>query len=497
MIQSLTVRRNFAMVENRNLVQDLNNLKKISKEHTENARQSSETQLLKIQKLQCEVQSLELHAAETRRLHEESKSKEESLERKIRILSDGLNQAEEKINTLTASNHGLSKNFDLLNSYALGVRDNGNNRLAEYVQIVQKLTGDNNYLRSKLKDSKKPDTISTQQHPNPEADVMDRIEEEISQHTLHRKQLFNHIQDIRGNIRVFCRVRPPKQHQQSNTATHISFPQSSAYDSWTIFSKETRFTFDHVFRPGSSQQDIYRQSAGVVEAVLDGNNVCLFAYGQTGSGKTHTMEGSLECPGINPRAIEHLFELYDKHQHRERRIQLSVIEFHKDGIWDLLQKNRTSGNLSIRQSTRDGESVCIPHLTRLEVKTAEQTIIAMRRASKRRKQASTMMNSRSSRSHLVVEIQIVSQQPCEKSVHGKLHLVDLAGSERVQKSKATGIQLKRGTIHQQISFCSWKRLQRSGKTVATHPLQRFSTDILLARLDWWTLKNTYACRIVK
>lgn len=61
---------------------------------------------------------------------------------------------------------------------------------------------------------------------------------------------------------------------------------------------------------------------------IDGYHVCIFAYGQTGSGKTYTMEvyslvarvmavlpakhfeifqGSVENPGINKRALKHLF----------------------------------------------------------------------------------------------------------------------------------------------------------------------------------------------
>jgi kinesin family protein C2/C3 len=37
--------------------------------------------------------------------------------------------------------------------------------------------------------------------------------------------------------------------------------------------------------------------------------VCIFAYGQTGSGKTFTMDGPDSNPGLNRRALAHLFEV--------------------------------------------------------------------------------------------------------------------------------------------------------------------------------------------
>ena len=62
----------------------------------------------------------------------------------------------------------------------------------------------------------------------------------------------------------------------------------------------------------------------LVTSVLDGYNVCVFAYGQTGSGKTHTMEGTVEEPGINYRALAELFRCIEEERGADYKYTVSA-----------------------------------------------------------------------------------------------------------------------------------------------------------------------------
>ena len=193
-------------------------------------------------------------------------------------------------------------------------------------------------------------TAAQTRHEHQTADAANtRLRTEQRALLAERRRLQTLVQELRGNIRVICRLRPlpcvglalagPEGESSTQvvkdstemgkgccdyggcsrgtvrltgpakpygtgvqlTAPRFAGPTSVA----ALQGKEDKvdrgvwnFVFDGVLDQGASQQDVFDEVSSMVESVLDGYRACIFAYGQTGSGKTYTMEGppSSLCP---------------------------------------------------------------------------------------------------------------------------------------------------------------------------------------------------------
>ncbi|KAK6128256.1 hypothetical protein DH2020_037994 [Rehmannia glutinosa] len=109
------------------------------------------------------------------------------------------------------------------------------------------------------------------------------------------QKLHNELQELKGNIRVYCRIRPflPGQKGKQSIIEYIGENGELVVLNPAKQGKEGRrsFKFDKVYGPTSTQADVFSDTQPLIQSVLDGYNVCIFAYGQTGSGKTYTMTG--------------------------------------------------------------------------------------------------------------------------------------------------------------------------------------------------------------
>ncbi|KAJ4900651.1 Kinesin-4 [Raphanus sativus] len=220
------------------------------------------------------------------------------------------------------------------------------------------------------------------------------------------RKLYNLVQDLKGNIRVYCRVRPFMPGQPTSLSTVENIEEGTI----TIrvpskYGKEGHkpFMFNKVFGPSATQEEVFSDMQPLVRSVLDGYNVCIFAYGQTGSGKTFTMSGpkqlTEESLGVNYRALADL-------------------------------NNSHNG-------------INVPEANLVPVSSTADVIQLMDVGQMNRAVSSTAMNDRSSRSHSCVTVHVQGRDLTSGAIlHGSMHLVDLAGSERVDKSEVTGDRLK-------------------------------------------------------
>ncbi|GJM90666.1 hypothetical protein PR202_ga06967 [Eleusine coracana subsp. coracana] len=228
------------------------------------------------------------------------------------------------------------------------------------------------------------------------------------------RKLFNEIQELKGNIRVYCRIRPfrPTEDEKSTSIEYIG-----------------------------ENDMVFKDIQPLIRSVLDGYNVCIFAYGQTGSGKTYTMMGPDNATekewGVNYRALNDLFNIsHDRRDTIKYELGVQMVEIYNEQIRDLLG----SGGI---QNTTQPNGLAVPDATMCPVTSTPHVIELMQTGHDNRAMSATAMNERSSRSHSVVTIHVQGQDlKTGNTLRGALHLVDLAGSERVDRSAVTGDRLK-------------------------------------------------------
>jgi kinesin family protein C2/C3 len=216
-----------------------------------------------------------------------------------------------------------------------------------------------------------------------------------------RRKYFNMVQQLKGNIRVYCRVRPLAADEAEDC---VRFPDENELEFWDAERSTFKsFEFERVFLPSSTQEEVFDDVSGLIQSCMDGFSVCMFAYGQTGSGKTFTMEGTAECRGVNPRSMQLLFERITQSQKEfSYTVSMSMLEIYNESIRDLLALPADRGkSLEVRQGPQGNH---VPDC-RLEIVTSVEAVNELwLEGSRNRSVASTNMNEHSSRSHLIVSV---------------------------------------------------------------------------------------------
>jgi len=377
------------------------------------------------------------HSTEINKLKRKLENEEfnkNSLERKLKSLEDELSSKQTEIS-------GLKNSVAELTSSRAGIEASLGSTKIELDAAKTRLTE----LTTETTDQK--------------AEI-EKMKEKINWEETQRRKLHNLVQELKGNIRVFCRVRPllGDEVAKYGSITHIHHTAENALelvkttDSETVASGMNKnmkydFEFDRVFGHESKQETVFEEISQLVQSALDGYNVCVFAYGQTGSGKTFTMEGGdvhdEEQAGMIPRTIRKIFNETERLQDRgwEYTLQASFLEIYNEEIRDLLA---TEKNLKydIKMCDSKGSDVYVTNL-KIEAVTTEGEIAEMlRRARKHRAVAETQCNERSSRSHSVFMLKISGKNKITtETCCGTLNLVDLAGSERIKDSGSEGQRL--------------------------------------------------------
>jgi kinesin family protein C2/C3 len=244
---------------------------------------------------------------------------------------------------------------------------------------------------------------------------------------------------LKGNIRVYVRVRPLNEREESSCVSFPALGEISIFNEAS--SAKKTWQFNEVYDTKCTQEQLFSGVRDLVVSMIDGYNVCIFAYGQTGAGKTHSMQGIPSDPGIYLRTFRELFNVASGRTGWTIEFKAAVVEIYNEEIRDLLvaadTKNRPK--LQVRQGK---EGNFVPNLTVNVVTTPEDVDGLLSTAQQNRTVAATDMNAHSSRSHLMVQIFGSMTTPEGKKSNSVITLVDLAGSERLAKSGVSGDRAK-------------------------------------------------------
>jgi hypothetical protein len=138
-------------------------------------------------------------------------------------------------------------------------------------------------------------------------------------------------------------------------------------------------------------------------------------------------------------------------------VHVSMFEIYNESIRDLLVPlaTRPSGSASFKASqasradppsldarTQLDGSIAVAGLKKRRVTRADEAAAVFVQGTANRATAHTNLNEHSSRSHCLMQVELVTKQRGSVPCRSRMYLVDLAGSERVEKSRATGAVLR-------------------------------------------------------
>ena len=261
----------------------------------------------------------------------------------------------------------------------------------------------------------------------------------------YKNQTNNEYQEAKGNVRVFCRIRPPLTKELTKKQINIEYrgdnsliikgeKKTSYIGRDGVHQDIEQFQFNRIFKQEDTQEEVFEEVSPLIQSSLDGFNINIFAYGQTGSGKTFTMEGDLSSPekyGIVPRAVDKIFKVFVEELNGigwDMKFFLSVCEIYNKKTRDLLAEKNVEKTEELKE---------------MEIKSLKEWNENFGQIGQRRKVAETKMNMESSRSHLIFKIKIhLHNTKSQEDRFGSLNLIDLAGSERVDKSTVSEERFK-------------------------------------------------------
>ncbi|THZ08529.1 kinesin-domain-containing protein [Aureobasidium pullulans] len=430
-------------------------LDRVKKDAQEKADRANKTRREEVAEKERELRA-ELEEERSRRLREVQELTSQFSMQKLTADND-VTQKDRELQTLRSELNEVKANLESSNALNANLKE----KLTEASTNTLTLETSMRAMKAKIDFLESDNQAQSQAFQDLNQQMLDaqavaaEAKEKLRQEETLRRKLHNQVQELKGNIRVFCRVRPTLGDEETKKA-ELAFPdaetdskevvvqgpdQKSAMG--TVTKANNNFSFDRVFGPGSQNGEIFDEISQLVQSALDGYNVCIFCYGQTGSGKTYTMSSP---DGMIPSAVTQIYETAKSLEDKGWTYSMegSFVEVYNETVNDLLGKAEDWNNKKheIRQDPVKLKTT-ITDVTTVDLDSPTRVNAILDQANRNRRVAATQANSRSSRSHSVFILRLIGENTMtgERS-EGTLNLVDLAGSERLAHSQVSGDRLK-------------------------------------------------------
>ncbi|KAI3951056.1 hypothetical protein MKW92_031584, partial [Papaver armeniacum] len=259
-------------------------------------------------------------------------------------------------------------------------------------------------------------------------------------------RLYNEFLDSKGNVRVYGRVQPcPDKNQTTiqsigeNGELVIADPSIHTDDGHRLFK------FNKVYDRQATKEEVFLDTQPVIRSVIDGYNVCIFTLGQSGWEKTNKVywprcivSKELGCPF---EALNVLFQMSRKRINSfTYKFDVQMVEIYNEQVRDLLQIG-VSHNKICTSSEPNGLTVADASMHPVE--SVSDVVKFMQIGLAKQARGLTALNERSIRSHSILTVHVKGTDlVTEATLHGSLHLVDLARSGSVDCSQVTRGRLR-------------------------------------------------------
>jgi kinesin family protein C1 len=196
----------------------------------------------------------------------------------------------------------------------------------------------------KLEEKLSNDTRTYEKRIKSIQSVVDEKTTKIDVGKTQREEMRSVINDLRGTIKVYLRVRPFLEKDGVDLSAGAPPPSAVDFDpnnkDATLAGADGPVEFDRTFQPQAGQDEVFAEIQKFIAFAQEGYHCSVLSYGAAGTGKTHTMTGSGTgaMKGLVPRTIESLAAAQVKAQPLgwEWATEMTLFEIAQEKLKDLL-----------------------------------------------------------------------------------------------------------------------------------------------------------------